>query len=893
VLPSGTVTFVFTDIESSTTILRDIGPDRYERLLEEHTALLHATFRPHGGYEVRSEGDSFFFVFALARSAIAAAVDAQRAFAAHEWPSDARVRIRIGMHSGEGRPGTPATGMDYVGVDVHRAARIAAAGSGGQILLSEPTRALVAEDLPKEVSIRELGEYLFKGMSHGERVSLVEAPFLETAFSSLRAGQRMGADLPPQRTSFVSRGPELAGAAQMVEKTRLVTLTGPGGSGKTRLALELARRSADRFPDGVHFVPLASVTSTDHVPRAIAQSLALPLRPHDMPIDVLRVHIGTRRVLLVLDNLEHLLGASAHVSHLLDVCAELRIVVTSRAPLQLAGEQTLPIAPLDVPGEDRSVDALARCASVQLFVERAMAVDPAFRLGPENAAAVARICELLDGLPLAIELAAARMDILGPGTIAERIERHLPLPGSGPRDLPDRQRTLDAAIDWSYALLDAASRRVFASFAVFSGGARLEETERVCADGDVVERLATLARQSLLRQQELEGSSRFFMLATIRDFALARLASLPDRDEVARRHAEAYIGLFEVGSKGLIGHDQEAWDARLDREHQNLRAALTWAAGADPEIGLRLVAASWRYWLRRGGLAEGRRYAEEALGRAGGADPTVRMRALEALAGLVYWQGDLAARPIYEERLELARGVGDPRSVAQATYDLAYTALSVEGDAPRAVDLFQQARSAFEGLGDELGAARADSGLSSALNETGDLDAAIAAADRALAVMRRHTDLYGLAVALSTMARVSLRRGELAQTGSLLLEVIPLQSASRGRTGIVIDLVIAAMLAYVRGELERAHRLAGKVAAMRSLAGTRSVTGFMSVLADRDLAKAGWDPEVFARPPADPIARRAWEDGRAMTLDAAIAEATGVARDAAATSDAPRDPASA
>ncbi|MET1232036.1 MAG: adenylate/guanylate cyclase domain-containing protein, partial [Candidatus Limnocylindrales bacterium] len=515
--PTGTVTFLFTDIEGSTRLVERLGTTAYTDVLERHQQLMRAALAATGGREIKTEGDSFFVVFRSAPSAVEAAVTAQRALAAEPWPDGVAVSVRMGMHTGEG---VVAPDSDYVGLDVHRAARIAGAGHGGQVLVSGTTRALTETSLPAGVTLRDLGEHRLKDLSRSERIAQLAIAGLPDQFPPLRTLDATPNNLPILPTSFVGRVHEVAEARRLLTTTRLLTLTGPGGTGKTRLALQVAAESIEDFPDGVFFVPLEPVSEGVLVAPAIAACLGV--REGETTIaERVADYIRSRRILLVLDNFEQVMDAAALMGDLLKAGPDLRLLVTSRSPLHVYGEQEYPVPPLGIPDPANlpQLEAMAQYEAVALFIARAMAAKPDFAVTNENAPAVAAITARLDGLPLAIELAAARVKLLNPQAMLPRLESRLALLGGGARDLPARQQTLRGAIDWSYGLLDEAQRSLFARASVFSGGFDLEAAEAICGPAigggpflDVLDGLGDLADQSLVRQLEEHDLVRFRIL---------------------------------------------------------------------------------------------------------------------------------------------------------------------------------------------------------------------------------------------------------------------------------------------------------------------------------------------------------------------------------------------
>jgi predicted ATPase/class 3 adenylate cyclase len=651
-LPHGTVTFLFTDIEGSTRLLQERG-DEYVEMLAGHRHALREEFARHGGVEVETQGDAFFVAFAKASDALAAATAARDAL------GDGPIRVRIGLHTGE----PTVTEEGYVGIDVHRAARIAAAGHGGQILLSQATRDLVGAD-----RLRDLGVHRLKDLAAPERLYQLG----EDEFPPPKSVDQT--NLPVQPTPFVGRGRELAEVLALLDSHRIVTLTGPGGSGKTRLALQAAAESVERYGDGVWFVSLAAVRDPQLIEPTIARVVGGP--------DDLHEFLAGKRTLLVLDNLEQLLPGAAEIVVRLDA----RILATSRGRLNIAAEQEFPVPTLPV--DDGAV----------LFTQRARQLQPGF----EPDAAVREIAERLDGLPLALELAAARVKVLTPGQILERLGRGLDLLTSGAHDAPERQRTLRGTVEWSYQLLAADEQRLFARLAVFAGSFALEAAEAVCsADLDV---LQSLVDKSLLRHGE-EG--RFFMLATIREFALEKLRDLSDVSSLRRRHDDYFLGVAEELDarerwSGMRDLSAESLN-RFERELPSFRAALAGLLEDGRHEGaLRLGAALWRFWLNRAQYRD----AADWLERAPIDDATlpldVRAAALGAAGGIAYYTHDDVdgAERYWREGLELRRVQDDPHELGVALSRLASVAWR-RGDFDDAIAYHKQVLPLFEQAGAE------------------------------------------------------------------------------------------------------------------------------------------------------------------------------------------------
>jgi predicted ATPase/class 3 adenylate cyclase len=670
-LPTGTVAFLFTDIEGSTRLLARL-PDRYGELLAEHQRVLRAAFAAHDGCEVGTEGDSFFVAFARAPDALAAAVQAQRALAATAWPEGVELRVRMGVHTGA----ATVRGGDYVGLDVHRAARIAAAGHGGQVLVSAATRELVADALPAGVALRDLGEHRLKDLERPERLFQIIAADLVSRFPPLASPSPARSHIPVPPTATIGRAADVARIAGLLADpaNRLVTLVGPGGVGKTRLALELARDAGDRaaFAHGVWFVALAGIAQPGHVASAVAQALAIMPAGAETPADAVERFLAPKQALIVLDNFEHVLAAAPIVNELLAACPALQVLATSREPLRLGPEQCFDVPTLAVPGRGRA--EVERTAASVLFVERSRRHDATFGVTEANAGAIADICRRLDGLPLAIELAAARTTLLGPQELNGRLARSLDALGPAARDAPARQRTLRATIDWSHRLLGPEEAQAFARFAAFAGGATVDAAEQVTAhDLDVLEGLAD--KHLLQRRVGADGRTRLLMLETVRRYARERLDA-EDASTIHRRHAGVYLALAAAAKPALSTTTEAEWLLRLDADLDNLRAALDWSLrGGDPDLGLRLAGLLADFWDIRGMSAEGLEWLELALDAAGDAAPIDdRARARRAQVKLWEEQGSMydagglmdRARAAGIEALALSRETGDGSAIADA-----------------------------------------------------------------------------------------------------------------------------------------------------------------------------------------------------------------------------------
>lgn len=864
-LPTGTVTFLFTDIEGSTRILTLMG-DRYAGLLARHAEIMRSAISGHGGAEVDTQGDSFFAAFQSAIDAVNAAVAAQRGLAATEWPEGATIRVRMGLHTGEGRLG----GEGYVGLDVHRAARMAAAGHGGQVLLSDATRALVEGSLGSGLRLRGLGEHRLKDFIQPMRISQLEIDGLPMAFPSLKTVSARPNNLPEQLTSFIGRGRQLEDVSRLVGSHRLVTLTGPGGTGKTRLALHAAGELLAGHEDGAFFIDLAPIRDPATVPLTIARTLGVRVDPGGDALAALLAYLQDRNLLLILDNFEQVTEGAGVVEAILSGAPQLKILVTSRIPLSVYGEQEYEVPPFETEGRSSS-DA------VDLFLDRARAVRPGFELTDEHAAAVAEIITRLDGLPLAIELAAGQVRVLSPVAILSHLDRRLQLLASPSRGRPERQRTMRGAIEWSYDLLAQPEQRLFARLSTCPGGCSLKGAEAVGDPGDlgrsVLEVLGGLVGTSLLREvDEPDGTPRFSMLETILEYAGERLREDFDADAARARMARFYLQFAEEAAPHLNMEEQAVWLDRCEREGTNLWRALTWALEAgEADIGLRTATAMWRSWQLRGPMSEGRRMLDRLL-MMSGSSPAVRARALGAACGLAWWDGDYeVTRGHAEEALRLSQEVGDREAEVEALYNLGRALiwsglLGSSWDVDQAEDLFVRSQTLAEELNDRTGIAKALRGRGMVISTArGEAGAALPMFERALALLQEVGDRSETVDALVALGNGHRFSGDIEGGRRFYLQAIDLADAAGNHpssTGLLF------MIAAVEGELgrhERAATIWGAAAALREASGALK-------------------PPMAARLTGDPVAKargvigddgveRALAAGRVMDADTVIAYA--------------------
>jgi predicted ATPase/class 3 adenylate cyclase len=878
---SATLTFVFSDIEGSTKLLQALGP-AYADVLAEHDRIIRSSATEHGGRAFGSEGDAQNLVFAEAGAAVRAALAAQQALARQAWPEGNQVRVRMGIHSGQ----VHQLGDDFVGLALHETARVTAAGHGGQVLLSAAAAELVRSSLPAGTGLTDLGEHRLKDLTQPVRIFQLTGDGLRTDFPPLRTLEAVGARLPVQVTSFVGRA-EVEKVAHLLGGTRLLTLTGPGGTGKTRLSIEVAADVAPRFADGTFFVALDSVTDPQLVASEIATVLGLAAGSEE-PIDRVLAYLADRSALLVLDNMEQVTDARDTVARLLATCPRVAVIVTSRIPLRIRGEQEFPVPALSLPtGPSPDSTAAAASEAVKLFVERAMAARPDFSLTDENAPAIADIVNQLDGLPLAIELAAARVRMLPVEALRRRLGDRLTLLTGGARDLPERQQTLRGAIEWSHDLLDDPDRRLFARFSVIAGGARYDQTERVCGPAEelgreVFDGLDSLSQQSLLRVGEDGGEPRYAMLVTIREFAAERLEDSTDAITTHRRHAESFLQLAEEAQPHLLGDQAADWNDRLEREHDNLRAALAWTIADDePELGLRLVIALWRFWQVRGHLDEASERIEAVLSMPSVASqpPELRARAHSAAGGIAYWRSDArATHRHYAQALALARESGDRHLLADALYDAGFAPLPEPGSQAERMRAggasMREALELYRELGDEAGIARSLWALSMSVAADGDVATAMTYAEESLEMSRRRGDRFQAGWAAHMVGLGSLYLDRVAVAARHFGESFETWVAAGDRSGITLLVFDLALLAKKRAAHERRWRLMGAAEKLRVETGTDIVNEQVDFL--------GWEK---IDDPTEGDELRWFEEGRRLDLDEIVDLARSEVRDAAAAPD--------
>jgi len=869
-LPTGTVTFLFTDIEGSTRLLQQFT-DTHADVLMECRRLVRVAVQERDGQAVSTQGDAVFSAFPSAREALLAAIAAQQAILRHPWPAGAAMKVRMGLHTGEAR----IADSDYVGLDVHRSARICAAAHGGQILLSETTQALVAKALPQGVTLLDLGEHRLKDLTHPHRLFQVVAAGLQTEFPPLEALDVLPNNLPAQLTSFIGREREVAEVKEVLATARLMTLTGAGGSGKTRLALQVGAESLEQFSHGVWFVELAALADSALVPQSVASTLRVAEQPGRPLIETLTDYLRPRSLLLLLDNCEHLLTACAYLSDaLLRGCPTLRILATSREGLGVAGETLYSVPTLPVPDLDRlpSTEDLAKCESVRLFIERATAVLPKFSITAANAKPVAQICYHLDGIPLAIELAAVRVKTLAVDQIVARLDDRFKLLTGESRTVLPRHQTLKAAMDWSYDLLSERERVVFCRLSVFAGGWTLDAAEGICS-GDPIEKhevlnhLAQLVEKSLVTADVERDDARYGMLETVRQYAWNRLQESGGAASVQRKHRDWYLQLVERVEPELRG--QRGEPERLETEHSNLRAALEWCKKEDGvEAELRLAGALPWFWYQRGHWTEGRTRLEDALTRGDDAPCAPLAKVLRGAAWLAWRQGDYERAAVLGNRgLALCRQMDDKNGIAGFLQELGIVAIH-RGNYLAANTLLEESLRLYRNLKDKWAISVALAQLGGVARYQGNYESAAAFYTESYCLSKEAGKKDLVAYALRNLGRMALDNRDYGRAIDHYGESLRLSRDIEDRWMIEECLEGLAGVTCALRRYEQAARLFGAAEMLREALGFHR-TPFDQVEHDRQVSstRAELGEAVFGT---------AWISGRGLPLEQTIEEALAI-----------------
>ena len=922
--PTGVMVFLFADMKGRT---RFVGSNRREMEVAfcRHKTLLGSVIEAQGGLIFSSREDALHAVFPTASTAASAALRAQISFQNEPWGyfsaaappkstpgqiSPGAIGLRIALHAGEAAFGKEG----YFGTVVDHTALLLSAAHGGQILLSTAAAELVKDALPEEASLCSLGYHRLKDLGLPQPIFQLLHPNLVSDFPGLKTLDSYQNNLPSQPTSLIGRNRELAEVLDVLilEEVQILTLTGPPGTGKTRLGIHAAAELIDHFEHGVFFVDLAALSEPEQVIPAIAGTLDVKQSmSQGRPLfEILKDYLKSRQVLLLLDNFEHLLPAAGQVAGLLATCPGLKVIVTSRESFHMRGEREFLVPPLSLPkpGISQAVERLTRYEAVRLFIERGVAARPDFVVTKENAPAVAEICVRLDGLPLAIELAASRLRVLSAQDLMKKLADRLKLLKGGSRDLPVRQQTLRGEIDWSYELVDEDERRLFARLSVFVGGCNLEAAEQVCSDPgraselDVLDGLASLVDKNLLRQNQVAGEARFRMLETIKEYSQMRLEESPDMEAVRQRHACYFLELAEEAGRKLHGPDQMAWLDRLERENGNLKGAMVWFLNSGyAEEGLRLGGALEWFWYRNGHFSDGQKWLEQALELTDEAEPAkIRAKVLDALGWMVFLQGDWSrARAIYRESLELFQKLGDTRGEGMALsrlgvterwlgdfsggtehceeavriarevgnpLRLAYTLIwayattggKFEGEAPQAE--LEEAVELSRQLGDLWGISHALNGLGDLFRELGESREARPRYEEALRGFRELKDRWMTAWTLEGLGGVGFLDGDYRNAQGYIKESIALFDLLRDQGNVVFMLSRLGMVAGFLGNHPRAACLLGAFKNIYEVLITHEAASLMH-----------YDPELvnaFSEYQTDFTAE--WAQGQVMTYEQAV-----------------------
>ncbi len=850
-LPAGTVTLFMSDVEGSTRLWEEES-DAMSESMSRHDTLVAENISKYSGHliKIRGEGDAAFAVFQNAPDAITCALDLQRIFLSEPWPEGAPLRVRVSLHTGEAelREG------DYYGPVVNRCARLRAVGYGQQTVLTEATRNVVQKSLPNGASLKDLGVHRLKDLDVPERVFQLVHPDILQEFPPPKSLTVLSNNLPVQLTNFVGREQDVATVKSLLRENRLVTMAGAGGLGKTRLALEVAGELTEEYPNGVWLVELAPLADPALVPAQIAQAVGVREEPGRTILDSLADHLRPRKLVFMLDNCEHLISAAGDVvRHLLSMCPDIRILATSQGPLAVEGEKLWRINPLPVPKANTkfSVESLVEFGSVKLFLDRAILANPNFKLDSDNAVAIGDICRRLDGVPLAIELAAARVRSLSPSQIEERMGERFRLLTTGAATAPTRHQTLRAAVEWSYDLLAEPERLMFSRLSIFAGGFSLEAAEEVPSGEDfdefeALELLSELVDKSLVSADPIDDRVRYRMLESLRQFGAEKLSESGDEESVRGRHVSWFLNLADRAEAELQSSEQIMWLDRLEEEHDNFRQALAWGAGKNaPEEGLRLAAALRRFWEMRGFLSEGREWLDRALLNVGQSPEDVQTRALNAAGVLAYVQGDYLraeslfteslgfarktidkeaaaralvnlgnvannqgnysdSRSLWNQSLELAQELGDQRLIVASLNNLGNAAHN-QGDYAGARSLWNESLEILQELGDRQNATKVLLNLGNLAFSQSDYSAARSLGQQSLDIRRELGDQHGIADSLNNLGNVAWAQSEYAEARTSYEQSLQIRRQLGNRLGIAISLVNLGSLAWAQSDFASAR----------------------------------------------------------------------------------------
>lgn len=872
-LLSGTVTFLFTEFEGSTQQMQRLG-ESYASVLATERRLLRAAFRKFHGHKVDTQGDSFLVAFGRAANAIGASVAAQRALFEHAWPAGESVRVRMGLHTGA--PQLTAAG--YVGPDVHIVARLCAAAHGGQIVLSQATRDVIEQQLPDGVRLRDLGEHRLKDLNQPRHLFQLVLSELPNEFPPLRSLDALRHNLPIQLTSFVGRGPELAETKRLLSTTRLLTITGAGGAGKTRLALQVAAELLESYDDGVWLIELAPLTDPALVLQTVAAVLGVPGQPAQPILNSLIDYLRTKNLLMVIDNCEHLIESCARFADaVLHACPYLRLLATSREALVIAGETVWSVPSLSLPDVRQhrpSFADLSQYEAIQLFVDRAVTVQPNFKLTELNASAVAQICQRLDGIPLAIELAAARVKVLQTAEIAARLDDSFNLLTGGSRTALPRQQTLRAAIDWSYDLLTNLERVLLRRLSVFPGGCTLAAAELVCADQDeadgiwssqILDLLSHLVDKSLVIVDKQGDKTRYRMLETIRQYGYEKLVGAGEAGMVHQRQLEWLVQFAKEADPKLRGPEMKLWAQRLDNELDNIRTTLEWGfEHGQSSNGAELVGALAWYNFLRSNDREAKRWSEKAASLTGDAPSTARAEALLALGVALTDLGEEKAETVLQEALTHYRAFNNQWRAAFVLNTLGVIKYR-QDELYLSEEYLQEALTLRRTIGDEWGITHTLQNFGAIAERREDYAKAQAIHEEGLQLSEALGDERMVARRFSDVGRIALAQGDLRRADTMLRRAVSALWRIKEKSSLLQALEPLARVMAAQGQARRAAQLLSAVETAREDLGINLP----------EAQHAAWGRLVgpIQAQLGEEEFRKARADGHAMTLDQAIAYA--------------------
>lgn len=881
---SDIVTFLFTDVEGSTKLWQE-DERAMSADLALHDALVRRVIESAGGTVFKTVGDAFYAVFPAPADALRAAVLVQKELGAQSWRVPAGLRVRMAVHSGSAE----RRENDYFGPTLNRAARLLAAGHGGQILVSDPVQALVGDGLADRVTLTDLGTHRLKDVDRPERIFQVAAPGLRHAFPPLRSLDAFPNNLPRQLTSFIGRYQDLAAVARLLETTPLITLTGPGGSGKTRLALEVGRRRLDDYAGCVWWVDLTPLADPDYLSQAVAGALGIREQPGRPLAETIGEYLKSLKSLLILDNCEHVAERCGDLaSALVNSAPDLTVLATSQVPLAVPGEVVYSLPPLAVPDprDDATAESLAGYDAVRLFIERARSARPSATFDAD-VRTIGEITARLDGIPLAIELAAARVKVLSISEISHRLADRFQLLASNARGGPARHQTLRAAMEWSYNLLSQPEQILLRRLSVFAGHLSLDAASAVCAGADVpaeaiLDLLTQLVDKSLVAADDHGETRRFRLLESVRQYARERLQEAGEEHATASRHLDVFLRLAQQGEPPHRDPPQSVWLDRMALEYDNVRGALEWALIHDPSRALRLAAPRWLFWAVRGSLTEGRDWLDRALRAGAGAGPGERAKALLGLSILTMRQGDFARafgvaeealglsrtidnRPgialalliqgaavmrqgdyprgmaVLEESLKVAREASDLKGIANALQFLGYTARH-RVDFDRATTLLTESAKIFESIGDEWSRADVQHNLALIARRRGDYDEAVRLHEEALQRFRTLGEVGGIASTENSLGLIAIAQGHYESAQPHLEDALALFRKLGDKGGISLALYSTGLAALKTGDYARASELCQQALDVRRAIGDRR--GFaecLEALAAVAVAQMKWE----------------------------------------------------